>query len=538
MKRAEHLAQLKSTEVDLLVIGGGITGAGIALDAQARGIQTGLFEMQDFAAGTSSRSTKLVHGGLRYLKQLEFRLVSEVGKERAIVYENAPHVTQPEWMLLPLIEGGTYGRLATSVGLYLYDWLAGVKRSERRRMLSREETLKMEPLLRKEKLKAGGYYVEYKTDDARLTLEVIKEAAARGALPVNYVKAESFLYENGKVVGVQAVDRISGETFAIRAKKVVNAAGPWVDELREKDGSLQGKRLFHTKGVHIVFDQARFPLRQAVYFDTPDGRMAFAIPRAGKTYVGTTDTPYDGDLAHPVMTVEDRDYLLSAIHYMFPEVGIRAEDIEASWAGIRPLIYEEGKSASEISRKDEVFRSPSGLITIAGGKLTGYRKMAEKVVNIVAQELGVQAGCTTDRIALSGGKVGGSAGFASFVARKTEEGMAAGLSREEAERLVRRYGSNIDRLFAIIRERGQEAKRHQMSLEVFTSLVYALEEEMAVTPGDFLLRRTSSLLFDIAWAKRWKEPILSFMKQYGNWSAEQADAYRRELEQQIHDMTP
>ncbi|CAJ1002041.1 MULTISPECIES: glycerol-3-phosphate dehydrogenase/oxidase [Brevibacillus] len=538
MKRAEHLAQLKSTEVDLLVIGGGITGAGIALDAQARGIQTGLIEMQDFAAGTSSRSTKLVHGGLRYLKQLEFRLVSEVGKERAIVYENAPHVTQPEWMLLPLIEGGTYGRLATSVGLYLYDWLAGVKRSERRRMLSREETLKMEPLLRKEKLKAGGYYVEYKTDDARLTLEVIKEAAARGALPVNYVKAESFLYENGKVVGVQAVDRISGETFAIRAKKVVNAAGPWVDELREKDGSLQGKRLFHTKGVHIVFDQARFPLRQAVYFDTPDGRMAFAIPRAGKTYVGTTDTPYDGDLAHPVMTVEDRDYLLSAIHYMFPEVGIRAEDIEASWAGIRPLIYEEGKSASEISRKDEVFRSPSGLITIAGGKLTGYRKMAEKVVNIVAQELGVQAGCTTDRIALSGGKVGGSAGFASFVARKTEEGMAAGLSREEAERLVRRYGSNIDRLFAIIRERGQEAKRHQMSLEVFTSLVYALEEEMAVTPVDFLLRRTSSLLFDIAWAKRWKEPILSFMKQYGNWSAEQADAYRRELEQQIHDMTP
>jgi glycerol-3-phosphate dehydrogenase len=236
--------------------------------------------------------------------------------------------------------------------------------------------------------------------------------------------------------------------------------------------------------------------------------------------------------------VEDRDYLLSAIHYMFPEVGIRAEDIEASWAGIRPLIYEEGKSASEISRKDEVFRSPSGLITIAGGKLTGYRKMAEKVVNIVAQELGVQAGCTTDRIALSGGKVGGSAGFASFVARKTEEGMAAGLSREEAERLVRRYGSNIDRLFAIIRERGQEAKRHQMSLEVFTSLVYALEEEMAVTPVDFLLRRTSSLLFDIAWAKRWKEPILSFMKQYGNWSAEQADAYRRELEQQIRDMTP
>ncbi|MDA5107688.1 glycerol-3-phosphate dehydrogenase/oxidase [Brevibacillus thermoruber] len=538
VKRAEHLARLKTAELDLLVIGGGITGAGIALDAQARGIQTGLIEMQDFAAGTSSRSTKLVHGGLRYLKQLEFRLVAEVGRERAIVYENAPHVTQPEWMLLPLIEGGTYGRLATSVGLYLYDWLAGVKRSERRRMLSREETLRMEPLLRKEKLKAGGYYVEYKTDDARLTLEVIKEAAARGAVPVNYVKAEAFLYENGRVVGVQAVDRISGETFAIRAKQVVNAAGPWVDELREKDGSRQGKRLFHTKGVHIVFDRKRFPLRQAVYFDTPDGRMAFAIPRAGKTYVGTTDTPYDADLAHPVMTVEDRDYLLAAIDYMFPEVGIQAEDIEASWAGIRPLIYEEGKSASDISRKDEVFRSPSGLITIAGGKLTGYRKMAEKVVNIVAQELGVKAPCTTDRIPLSGGKVGGSAGFASFVAKKTEEGMSLGLGREEAERLVRRYGSNVDRLFTIIRERGREAARHRLSLEVYASLVYALEEEMAMTPVDFLLRRTSSLLFDIEWANRWKEPVLNFMKRYGNWSAERTDAYRRELEQHIRDMTP
>lgn len=538
MKRAEHLARLKTAELDLLVIGGGITGAGIALDAQARGIQTGLIEMQDFAAGTSSRSTKLVHGGLRYLKQLEFRLVAEVGRERAIVYENAPHVTQPEWMLLPLIEGGTYGRLVTSVGLYLYDWLAGVKRSERRRMLSREETLRMEPLLRKEKLKAGGYYVEYKTDDARLTLEVIKEAAARGAVPVNYVKAEAFLYENGRVVGVQAVDRISGETFAIRAKKVVNAAGPWVDELREKDGSRQGKRLFHTKGVHIVFDRKRFPLRQAVYFDTPDGRMAFAIPRAGKTYVGTTDTPYDADLAHPVMTAEDRDYLLAAIDYMFPEVGIQAEDIEASWAGIRPLIFEEGKSASDISRKDEVFRSPSGLITIAGGKLTGYRKMAEKVVNIVAQELGVKAPCTTDRIPLSGGKVGGSAGFASFVGKKTEEGMSLGLGREEAERLVRRYGSNVDRLFAIIRERGREAARHRLSLEVYASLVYALEEEMAMTPVDFLLRRTSSLLFDIEWANRWKEPVLNFMKWYGNWSAERTDAYRRELERQIRDMTP
>jgi glycerol-3-phosphate dehydrogenase len=538
MNREQQIARLQNQQLDLLVVGGGITGAGIALDAQVRGIQTGLMEMQDFAAGTSSRSTKLIHGGLRYLKQLEFRLVAKVGKERSIVYENAPHVTQPEWMLLPLIEGGTYGRFSTSLGLYLYDLLAGVKRSERRKMLNRAATLTKEPLLRRDKLKAGGYYVEYKTDDARLTLETIKEAADRGALAVNYVKAEDFLYKNGRAIGVLAKDMTNGRTFEIFAKQIINATGPWVDQLREKDGSKQGKQLYHTKGVHIVFDQKRFPLRQAIYFDTPDGRMAFAIPRGRKTYVGTTDTHYTGDLAHPVMTAEDRDYLLAAIDFMFPDLAIKAEDMEASWAGIRPLIYEAGKSASEISRKDEIFFSPTGLISIAGGKLTGYRKMAEKVVNIAAKNLGVSAKCTTDKIALSGGKVGGSKGFAGFVPKKTAEGMALGLSQEQAERLVKRYGGNADHLFEILRTRGKEAAAHQLSLEVFASLVYGMEAEMVVTPVDYFLRRTSSLLFDLGWAKRWKEPVLAFMQVKCKWSPDQARRHRRELEKEIEQMLP
>lgn len=530
MNRAKLLEQLTKNKLDLLVIGGGITGAGIALDAQTRGIQTGLIEMQDFAAGTSSRSTKLVHGGLRYLKQLEFRLVAEVGRERAIVCENAPHVTQPERMLLPLIEGGTYGRLATSIALYVYDRLASVKREERRKMLDREQTLRLEPLLRKDRLKGSGYYVEYKTDDARLTLEIVKEAAHRGAWPLNYVRADGFLYEEGQVVGVTACDLLSGTTHEIRAKKVVNATGPWVDELREKDGSLQGKRLYHTKGVHIVFDQKRFPLSQAVYFDTPDGRMAFAIPRAGKTYVGTTDTPYSGDLARPVMTGEDRDYLLAAVDFMFPSLDIQADDIETSWAGIRPLLYEEGKAASEISRKDEVFHSASGLLTIAGGKLTGYRKMAEKVVDIVAKELGIALPCTTDKMVLSGGHVGGVAGFPAFVGQKTAEGMELGLTREEAKRLVCRYGSNVDRIFAII---GAGRDTHGLPPEVFGSLVYALEEEMAQTPLDFFLRRTSSVLFDIEWARRWKEPVVAYMRAHFGWSKEREAAYTKRLEEEM-----
>jgi len=296
IQRSVLLKEMAGESFDLLVIGGGITGCGVALDAESRGIHTCLIEMQDFAEGTSSRSTKLIHGGLRYLKQFEVRLVAEVGKERAIVYENAPHVTSPIWMLLPIYENGTFGKMTTSFGLKVYDFLAGVRKDEKRSMLTREETLKKEPLLKRDGLKGSGYYVEYRTDDARLTLEVIKEAVVRGTKAINYVKAEELLYdEYGVIVGVRAIDQITGESVDIFAKKVVNATGPWADTIREKDHSKEGKTLHLTKGVHIVFDAKRFPLNNAVYFDTPngDGRMVFAIPRGGKVYVGTTDTNYE-----------------------------------------------------------------------------------------------------------------------------------------------------------------------------------------------------------------------------------------------------
>lgn len=258
--------------------------------------------MQDFAAGTSSRSTKLVHGGLRYLKNLEVKMVAEVGKERAVVYENGPHVTTPERMLLPIYKGGTFGSFSTSIGLKVYDFLAGVKRDERRKMLNAAETLKREPLLQQDGLKGSGSYVEYRTDDARLTIEVVKRAVELGAVAINYAKMEQFIYKDKKVVGAHVVDQLSGNRIAVYADRIVNATGPWVDSLREKDGSKRGKQLRLTKGVHLVIDQSRFPLKQAVYFDTPDKRMVFAIPRSGKTYVGTTDTFYDADKAHPKRT--------------------------------------------------------------------------------------------------------------------------------------------------------------------------------------------------------------------------------------------
>jgi glycerol-3-phosphate dehydrogenase len=538
IQRVNYLKEMSNQELELLVIGGGITGAGIALDAQVRGIKTGLIEMQDFGAGTSSRSTKLVHGGLRYLKQFEVKLVAEVGKERAIVYENAPHVTTPEWMLLPMIEGGTFGKLATSFGLKVYDFLAGVRKSERRFMLNKQQTMEKEPLLRKDKLKGGGVYVEYKTDDARLTLEIMKEAVARGVLAVNYAKADGFIYENKKIVGVRVVDQFTKEVTEIRAKKIVNAAGPWVDTLREKDNSKKWKYLHLTKGVHLVIDESRFPLKQAVYFDTEkDGRMCFAIPRDGKTYVGTTDTYYKDDITHPRMTVADRDYIIDAVNYMFPEVKLSAKDVESCWTGLRPLIHEEGKSASEISRKDEIFFSDSGLISIAGGKLTGYRKMAERIVSIVGKDLGINKPCTTEKIKLSGGDIGGSVNLPKFLEEKIKEGVELGLPSKEALKLTKLYGTNVNKVYEIIRTKGIEAKQYGLTEEVFAALVYGIEEEMVATPVDFFNRRTGAIFFNIEWVRRWKEPVLEYMKQRFNWTTEEVNSQKLRVEQEIEHAT-
>ena len=537
--RATQLKNMSENTLDLLVIGGGITGSGVALDATVRGLNTGLIDMQDFAEGTSSRSTKLVHGGLRYLKQFEVKLVAEVGKERAIVYENAPHVTSPVWMLLPIFKKGTFGKFSTSIGLKVYDYLAGVRKHERRSMLNRDLTLDKEPLLKKEGLIGGGYYVEYRTDDARLTLEVIKEAAARGAKAMNYVKAEELLYdEKGIIKGVRAVDQITGDSVEIIAKKVVNAAGPWVDSIREKDHSKKGKTLHLTKGVHIVIDGKRFPLKNAVYFDTPnhDGRMIFAIPRAGKVYVGTTDTNYKGDPLKMNMTVADRDYLLEATNGMFPSLDLTAQDIESSWAGVRPLIHEEGKDPSEISRKDEIFISESNLITIAGGKLTGYRKMAERTVDLVVSQLSKETGqsypsCSTDKVTLSGGYFGGSDNLEKRVRELTDQGKTLGLSEDEAESLARLYGTNVEKLFDILRYK--DNKETGLSDAIFAQIEYGIEEEMVTKPVDFFIRRTGALFFNIDWVKQWKEPVINYMQTRLNWDDATKRAFAAQLDKAI-----
>lgn len=536
-KRAQTIQALQQKELDLLVIGGGITGAGISLDATKRGMNTGLIEMQDFGAGTSSRSTKLVHGGLRYLKQFEVGLVAEVGKERAIVYENGPHVTTPEWMMLPFYKGGTFGPLSTNIGLRVYDFLAGVKRQERRKMFKPKTALEKEPLLQPEGLKGAGYYVEYKTDDARLTIEVLKKSVELGTNALNYVKATDFLYdENGHICGVVAKDQVSKQTFEIRAKQVINATGPWVDEIRDKDGSKQGKTLQLTKGVHLVFSQDVFPLHQAIYFDTPDKRMIFAIPRGDKTYVGTTDTTYESDISHPDVTKEDRDYLLHAINDMFPSLSLTAEKIDSSWAGVRPLISEEGKDPSEISRKDEIFVSASGLISMAGGKLTGYRKMAEQAVNKVVATIQKKSGIlfeksSTIHLPLSGGDVGGSKGFLTYKKEQATIGESLGIPRKEAEKLVQQYGSNVEIIFALYSKHQQDAEKEDIDPVVLATLIYAIDYELAYTPLDYFVRRTGEMFFNIEKVETQKEGVIAYMSKALEWTSEEESHYKSKLEE-------
>ncbi|WP_432354274.1 glycerol-3-phosphate dehydrogenase/oxidase [Sporosarcina sp. A2] len=535
--RTHWLQQLTTANYDVIVIGGGITGTGIALDASTRGLKTLLIEMQDFAAGTSSRSTKLVHGGLRYLKQLEVKLVADVGKERAIVYENAPHVTHPEWMLLPFYKSGTFGQYSTSVGLQVYDFLAGVKKSERRKMLSKEEVLAREPLLNQEGLVGGGEYVEYRTDDARLTIEVAKRAHEQGADLLNYMKVNGFLYgDEGRLNGVEMTDQLTGESYYTHGKVIVNAGGPWVEQVMGMDEPIEGKKLLLTKGVHLVFDRSNFPLHQPIYFDTPDNRMIFAIPRNEKTYVGTTDTVYDADLKNPQITEEDKQYLLHAIKTMFPDAAVGMNVIESTWAGVRPLIQQEGKGPSEISRKDEVWESSTGLLTIAGGKLTGYRKMAEEIMDIVSKKLKSEGmpvrPCVTRNLRLSGGEFTHSSEYRPYVENRATELTKLGLSFQDGLNIASMYGTNTDQVAELVSRTNPVSP---LPLAIQLTLLYAIEYEMALTPVDYFMRRTGAIFFDIHWVEKWMQPVIDYMNDILNWSHQQTEQFTEELEARISD---
>ena len=534
-QRKDQLERLAAEHFDLVVIGGGITGAGVALDAASRGLKTALVERDDFASGTSSKSTKLIHGGLRYLKNLEIGLVREVGQERAVVHRLAPHLVRPEKMLLPLIKGGSLGKLSTSMALWVYDFLADVEGDDKRVMLSREETREMEPLLREDILEGGGFYAEYRTDDARLTIENVKTAVAKGALAVNYVEATDFVYgEDGHIEAVRCHDRFAGHDLTVRTKHVISSAGPWVDDLRKLDHSMNEKRLFLSKGVHIVVARERLPLAHACYFDVADGRMLFAIPRLRCTYIGTTDTPYQGDPNAIPVYREDVTYLLDATNAIFPTVDLTLDDVESSWAGVRPLIFEEGKKAGEMSRRDEIFESKSGLLSIAGGKLTGYRKMAERVVDRLGDQLEDEGteiqDTTTKKIGLTGGPF---ANFDEVLAyeREIERQLeAVSLAPHRAAYLVSNYGRQTPEIIALARDRSEGTDVARLAA---AEADWCIRHELAVYPIDWVERRSGRLYFDMPSIEPVLEDVLAVFAAAYAYTPQDLDRERKRVRDAI-----
>ncbi len=537
--RATLTKKLKTTTFDMLIIGGGITGAGIALDAASRGMKVALVEQNDFASGTSSKSTKLIHGGLRYLKQFDFWLVKEVGTERAIIHKLAPHLVVPEKMVLPLIANGTYGEWLTSIGLKVYDVLAQVSGDDKRKMLNKKQALKIEPLLPKSILKGAAHYAEYRTDDARLTIEVLKTAIQKKATAINYTSATAFLYTKDRVSGAKVKDNITGNEFNINAKYVVNAAGPWVDDLRQLNNSKTGKRLHLTKGVHLVVSKDKLPVKQSVYFDIPDGRMMFAIPRGKVTYFGTTDTNYQADKNNVDVSIADASYLIAAVNNIFPEVDITLADIQSSWAGLRPLIHEEGKSASELSRKDELFVSDTALISIAGGKLTGYRKMAERIVDLVAKKYKRRYQKTfkaiqTEKIVISGGEFKNNAAVKKYIQKHYKALATDGFSEIDVQYLVHNYGTQTAVILDNYKSRNGDDAHENM---ILAELWYGVNYEMICTPTDFFMRRTGRLFFDMPSVLKYKVLIINEMKTAFNWSDEENEQYTQSLNRNIEKVT-
>ncbi|HLQ39414.1 MAG TPA: type 1 glycerol-3-phosphate oxidase [Tetragenococcus sp.] len=587
--RIAEIAKAQTDEFDLLVIGGGITGAGVAVQAAAAGMKTALVEMQDFAEGTSSRSTKLVHGGIRYLKTFDVEVVSDTVGERANVQKIAPHIPKADPMLLPIYDetGATFDMFSVKVAMDLYDHLAGVTGKYANYIISKEEVLQREPQLNPDGLLGGGVYLDFRNNDARLVIENIKKAHEDGAAMLSKVKVLEILHDqNGRANGAKVQDRVSGENFEIKAKVVINTTGPWSDSVKamdEKDDLPEQMR--PTKGVHLVVDRKKLNVAQPTYFDTGenDGRMVFVVPREEKTYFGTTDTDYQGDFKHPTVTQSDVDYLLKIINRRYPQAAITLNDIEASWAGLRPLITANGGSdynggtsgslseasfekvvnatkaylqdaskkaeveqaikdaeikqdkgavdPSQVSRGSSLDESQDGLLTLAGGKITDYRLMAQgalQKIQTILKEVFAEDFTLIDSKAypVSGGDIDADA-----VDEATEQlaqlAEAKGLDDTAALYLANLYGSNLPTVLTYDEGVAGLSKRDSYSLN------YALNEELVLTPADYFMRRTNFILFIRDELDAVKQPVIDKMSDFYGWSTAEKDKYTAELEEVV-----
>lgn len=491
--RAEQIERLRSESFDLLVVGGGITGAGVAWDAAARGLRVALIERADYAGGTSSRSSKLIHGGLRYLAQGHLTLTREAVGERGRLQRLAPHLVDLIPFAFPVF-GGPAERLKLTAGLWLYDAFATGSGAPRHAWLDREATLSLAPGLRREGLSGAFIYHDARTDDARMVVEVLRAAAGAGAAVANYVAMQELLTAKGRAVGVAAEDRMGQTAFEVRARMVVLAAGVWLDKLVPPTSS--GTRVRPAKGVHLFLTPGRVPSATALYLSTTsDGRLVFVIPWLGRTMVGTTDTAHTGDLVSPRATAADLRYLLDAVNRAFPAAGFTSADVLSSQAGLRPLISEaEGSNGNTaaLSREDRIFETETGALAIAGGKLTTFRRMGEKVVNRVARRLDGPRGTgpsTTDRFPLAGFPTPlDPRAFASW--RAAALAAVSPAQRRRRARLIERYGAHYPALEAMIAAEpplGDDLVPGEPFLKA--EVAYAIRHEQAVTIADVLSQR-------------------------------------------------
>lgn len=526
--RAETLARLARDSFDLLIVGGGITGAGIARDAALRGLSVALIEADDFAVGTSSRSSKLIHGGLRYLAMGDVALVRETALERKAVHRMAPHLAEPYWMLVPA--KSRIGLLKFRTGITAYEKLGAVDEADLHRNWSGEELAYHEPKLDQRLHPHACAYREYLTDDARLVLATLRAAAAAGAVIASRLEAAALLRdgEEGRVIGVRARCMLAGSEPEIRARVVVNAAGPWADRVAALEAPRQDSRLHLSKGVHVVLPASRLPVRNLVVMTTADKRSIFAIPRGDTVYLGTTDSSYHGDdWRWPEIDAEDVRYLLEPVKRYFDVPDLTADHVTAAWAGLRPLIAEAGKEAKEMSRKDEIWIGPGGMVTIAGGKLTGFRKMAEEVMEKVGEQLGRSLPPPPELEPLPGGDF---AGDLEHLARNLPG--IGNLGRDCAERLVRLYGTEATEVLAA----GAEAL--VTNGEVLRGEVdWAVNVEAALSLEDLIYRRTRAAWYSPAEREALLLPAAERMTTLLGWDAaeksRQIEAVRERYRQEL-----
>lgn len=480
--RAENLDHLAAETFDVLVIGGGITGAAIARDAAMRGFRTALVEKGDFAIGTSSRSTRLVHGGIRYLEYREFRLVFDACTERRILRQIAPRLVRPLPFLYPLYAGQRPPAWKLRLGLLLYDALSLFRNVQMHRWLSPQEAAQREPLIGGRGLVGAGRYYDAQVNDARLTLAMVRSAHLHGAVVANYAPVVGLMKAGGRVVGAQMVDAHTGREIEVRARVVVNATGVWTDRVRALDSPGARPMLRPTKGIHLLVPRDRLYTRHAIIFTSPrDGRHMFIIPWKNFAFIGTTDTDYEGDLDNPAADRSDVEYLLEAVNHLVPGARITESDIISTWAGLRPLIAAPGHPSS-VSRTHVIVESPSGLLTITGGKLTTARRMAEELTDRVQRklaEMGIeaQAGCRT-REPLEG-------------AQMENVEIGAGIPDNAVLHLTETYGGDARWILGYVEENSALGEPIVPGLPyLLAEVLYAVGHEMALTLSDVLIRRT------------------------------------------------